>query len=163
MRLVIIVLLLLSPLIARSSDTAELNQFVEAYWSAIRSRDPEEIFAFYDPRVFSQLSPAEAAFVKEYWTKVYLRSADQQGDSHEIRVKPLEAGGNLLPDWRWTTKPEYQVEIHTFRAVENGKEGVTMIADTAAKIDGKYHIVRPVPPPDVLKKQMEKAKPDAAK
>jgi hypothetical protein len=151
-------LLLLSALVARAEDISGLNAFAEEYWSAIRTQDPQKIFAFYDSKVFSELSPAEADFLKEYWIKSYLNAAKQQGDSYQITAKALPAEANLLPTWRWAAKPQYQIEIQTFKNVENGKENLTMLGDVVVQKEGRFFIIRPVPPEDVLQNQLMKKK-----
>ena len=151
-------LLLLSALVARSEDIPGLNAFAEEYWAAIRTQDPQKIFALYDPKVFADLSLAEGDFIKEYWIKSYLDAAKQQGDSYQITAKAFPADANPLPTWRWAARPQYQVEIHTFKNVENGKEGLTMMGDVVVQKEGRFFIVRPVPPADVLQNQLMKRK-----
>jgi hypothetical protein len=94
--------------------------------------------------------------MKQYWMEGYADTARQQGDSYEITSKTLGTDAAPFPGWRWAAKPEYQIEIQTFRNVPNGKEGLTMLLDMVIQKDGRFFIIRAVPPEAVLKKQMQK-------
>jgi hypothetical protein len=127
--LITIALMLFSSLAVRAGDIPGLTGFAEQYWSAVRSQDPEKIYALYEPKIFSDLSPPEAEFMKQYWMEGYADTAKQQGDSYELTSKTLDSDATPFPGWRWAAKPEYQIEIQTFRNVPNGKEGLTMLLD----------------------------------
>lgn len=151
-----IALMLFSCLGGRAGDVPGLTEFAEEYWSAVRSQDPEKIYALYEPKIFSNLSPAEADFMKQYWMEGYVETASKQGDSYEIASKTLGGDTSVFPDWRWAAKPQYQVEIQTFTKLPNGKEGLTMLADMVVQRDGRFFIIRAVPPQAVLQKQLQK-------
>ncbi len=144
---------LLLPL--RAEEPPELSAFAEAYWAAIQTGDAEKIYALYDPAVFTSISAPEADFLKTYWMKGYAANALNSGDFHEIRTKKLLGNDTPFPDWRWASKPEYQIEIETFRRVADGSEGLTMIADLVISKEGRFYIIRPVPPEAILKKAMQ--------
>ncbi len=133
-----------------------IGEFSEQYWSAIRSKDPQKIFALFDSRVFEQLTPEESEFLKKTWMRGYVNNAEQQGDSYKIATKSFPREGDPLPEWRWAAKPEYQIEIQTFKKVENGTEGLTLILDLAIQRDGRFYIIRPVPPVEKLERQMKR-------
>ena len=154
--LITIALMLFSSLAVRAGDIPGLTEFAEQYWSAVRSQDPEKIYALYEPKIFSDLSPTEAEFMKQYWMEGYADTARQQGDSYEITSKTLGGDASPFPDWRWAAKPEYQIEIQTFRNVPNGKEGLTMLLDMVIQRNGRFFIIRAVPPEAVLQKQLQK-------
>lgn len=156
MRYLTIALLLLSSLVARSEEMPGLSLFAEEYWSAVRSQDPQKIFAMYDSKVFSDLSPAEVDFIKEYWMKGYSETAKKQGDSYAITSKRLSSDASPFPTWRWAAKPQFQIEIQTFRNVSNGKEGLTVLADVVIQREDRFFIIRPVPPAAVLQEQLQK-------
>lgn len=151
-----LVFLLLASLVARSEEVPGLSAFAEAYWRAIRSEDPQKIFALYDPKVFSDLLPEEADFIKERWMKSYLEAARKQGDSYAIASKALPDDALPFAEWRWAAKPQYQIEIQTFRKVSNGREGLSGVAEMVIAKGDRFFIVRPVPPQEVLQKQLEK-------
>ena len=73
-----------------------------------------------------------------------------------IVLENIAVGDVLVGRMRWAAKPEYQIEIQTFRNVPNGKEGLTMLLDMVIQKDGRFFIIRAVPPEAVLKKQMQK-------
>jgi hypothetical protein len=154
--LITIAFILFSSLAVRAGDIPGLTEFAEEYWAAVRSQDPEKIYALYEPKIFSDLSPAEANFMKQYWMEGYADTSRQQGDSYELTSKTLDSDATPFPGWRWAAKPEYQIEIQTFRNVLNGKEGLTMLLDMVIQKDGRFFIIRAVPPEAVLKKQMQK-------
>ena len=93
--------------------------------------------------------------MKQYWMEGYADTARQQGDSYEITSKTLDTDAAAFPGWRWAAKPEYQIEIQTFRNVPNGKEGLTMLLDMVIQRDGRFFIIRAVPPEVVLQKQLQ--------
>ncbi|HWL52359.1 MAG TPA: hypothetical protein VNQ90_07985 [Chthoniobacteraceae bacterium] len=163
MRHLAIALLLLTSLVARSEDAPGLSAFAEEYWSAICSGDPQKIYALYDPEVFSNLSPAEADFIKESWMKGYGKTAEKQGDSYQITSKKLPESAHPFPEWRWAAKPEYQIEIQTFRNIPNGRTHLTMLAEMVAAKGNRFYIIRPVPPQEVLQKQLRKKAGDQVK
>lgn len=140
----------------RAGDVPGLTEFAEEYWAAVRSQDPEQIYALYEPKIFSDLSPDEAEFMKQYWMEGYADTARQQGDSYQVTLNTLGADADPFPGWRWAAKPEYQIEIQTFRNVPNGKEGLTMLLDMVIQKDGRFFIIRAVPPEAVLQKQLQK-------
>jgi hypothetical protein len=154
--LITLALTLISSIALRAGDVPGLTEFAEEYWAAVRSQDPEKIYALYEPKIFSDLSPAEAEFIKQYWFEGYADTANQQGDSYELRSKTLDTDAAPFPNWRWAAKPEYQIEIQTFRNVPNGKEGLTMLLDMVTRRDGRFFIIRAVPPEAVLQKQIQK-------
>jgi hypothetical protein len=154
--LITLALTLISSIALRAGDVPGLTEFAEQYWSAVRSQDPEKIYALYEPKIFSDLSPDESESMKKYWMEGYADIASQQGDSYELRSKTLDSDAAPFPTWRWAAKPEYQIEIQTFRNVPNGKEGLTMLLDMVIQKDGRFFIIRAVPPEAVLKKQMQK-------
>jgi hypothetical protein len=154
--LITLALTLISSIALRAGDVPGLTEFAEEYWAAVRSQDPEKIYALYEPKIFSDLSPPEAEFIKQYWMEGYADTAKQQGDSYELRSKTLDTDAAPFPNWRWAAKPEYQIEIQTFRNVPNGKEGLTMLLDMVIQRDGRFFIIRAVPPEAVLQKQIQK-------
>ena len=154
--LITIALTLLSSVALRAGDVPGLTEFAEEYWSAVRSQHQEKIYSLYEPKIFSELSPAEAESMKQYWMEGYADTARQQGDSYEITSKTLDTDAAPFPGWRWAAKPEYQIEIQTFRNIPNGKEGLTMLLDMVIQRDGRFFIIRAVPPEAVLQKQIQK-------
>ena len=54
--LITIALTLLSSVALRAGDVPGLTEFAEEYWSAVRSQDPEKIYALYEPKIFSETS-----------------------------------------------------------------------------------------------------------
>ena len=158
MRYLFILTLIFVSFPALAEETPGLNAFAEQYWSAIKSRDVEKIFALYDPAVLGQLTPEESEFMKKYWMESYSRTADKEGDSYEITSKTLPADSNPLPEWRWSSKPQYQITIQTLKNVPQGKEGLTTLFDMAIERNGRFYIVRGVPPSDELQAQIKKQK-----
>jgi hypothetical protein len=154
--LITLALTLISSIALRAGDVPGLTEFAEEYWAAVRSQDPEKIYALYEPKIFSDLSPDESESMKKYWMEGYADIARQQGDSYETTSKTLDSDAAPFPTWRWAAKPEYQIEIQTFRNIPNGKEGLAMLSDMVIQKDGRFFIIRAVPPEAVLQKQIQK-------
>ncbi len=142
MRSLTIIFLFLFSFVARSEEISGLSAFAEEYWAAVRSQDPQKIYAFYDPQVFSALSPAETDLMKKYWMQSYSEILKKQGDSYQITFKALPDEANPLPTWQWAARPQYQIEIQTFRHVPNGKEGLTGLTDMVIQKEDRFFIIR---------------------
>jgi hypothetical protein len=156
-----IIITLLSIAIIQSTyadDLAAVKAIAEQYWAAIRSKDPERIYALFDPAIFNELSPSEVAALKEKWNRNYLIMCTKEGDSYEVDAQQWNSEESPLAEkgWHWPGKPQYQFQIQTFKNVAIGRERNYGITELAVEKEGKILIIRPVPTPDTAKKLLEK-------
>ena len=145
------------PKLIFGQENLALEAFAESYWQAIASGNEEDIYSLYDPEVFEMLTPAQVAFMKDSWRRGYEKASTKQGDSYEITTKTLDSASKPLPEWRWASVPEFQIEIQTFKNIAHGKEGFYGITDVVVSRDGNFYITRPIPQEDELNKAMNNA------
>lgn len=158
MRPLILLLIALAPLSALAEETTDLRVFADKYWAAIQSGDADRIFACYDPGVLGHLTPEERDFMKAAWMHSYKSITAKRGNAYEINVFPLPAETEIGPELRWSSEPEYQVEIHLFERDGDQRTGLGSIVDMAVRRGERFYIVRPVMPEKKLKLYLENAK-----
>jgi hypothetical protein len=126
MKLTLLSFLLIPTILLHAADTPpNIQDFANEYWAAVKSKNTEKIFSYMDPRCLQQLTPDEQKFVKADWIKTLNQAADNQGDSQEITAQSFPATAPLpFPTWRWSAKPEYVIQVQTFKKVPSGKEGL---------------------------------------
>ncbi len=143
-----------------ADDLSKVEAIADQYWAAIRSKEPQKIYALFDPAIFDGLTPEEIDAVKAQWAPNYEMMTTKEGDSFEILARKWDSDEEPFAGkgWHWPIKPQYQFQIQTFRNVPNGRESLHVIYDLAVINDGKVLIIRPVPTPETAKKLLKKNK-----
>ena len=138
-------------------DLPLVETYAKRLVSAIKTKDEKVILAEIYPDTFTGIPPEQVAFIKKHWLMQFTKDADRLTEPMWIRVTRVERNHQPLAGWRWAIQPEYQIEIQPYKEANGGQEttGFQLVEDAVFK-DGKFYIVRPIPPDKDLAAAMKK-------
>ena len=145
-----------------SEDLSSVKMFAKGFVSAIKTKDEKVIFTELYPDTFTGIPTEQVAFVKKHWMEQFCKDADWLTEPMWINIKRLEGSNKILPQWRWCIQPEYQIEIQPYKETNGGQETTGFgLTETAVFKDGRYYIVRPIPPEQTIAAAMGKSQASA--